>query len=1088
MIVAATAAIVLSGATEIGLIRDRAQAALAERLGPDFTVSVGKTIMLVDPALGLAIDIEAVEVVNPDGVAVLSIPRARLAVDVLALLRLRLAVTRAELSGASVELVGDPRNGYRLDGPPAAIGAGPEARGVEPPTTTVASGGFSELAVAAEEFDRLLGSIAATHAAGDLSLDLTDGSVTLRDPANGAVRHVSDIALNIRVGDESGNLEAEVSAQGAAGRWSAALKRRVGADTGQRLVSISFSHVMPGDIFPDLAVSEASASVDTPLYGSAEFVLGGGGIEGASGRLDLGAGVFRYGDSGEGILLDEATIRAHWDVAARQIIVEPSSIHIGDTGGSFTGLVQDAGGGRYVFAFESRDAILAPRDSGEEPLAAELIEFSGSADLASSMLDLDRIIIQSGQGSFAAAGRLGFTGETPSLAMAAELTPMSIATWKQMWPPFVAPGARRWAMDNMEGGHIASARFDANVPAGVLFRREQPKLEAEAFRLNLQLEDVTVRTFGGLPPVSGASGHAVLAGSTFGIDVATGVVRTPSGGAADVTAGVFAIDDVFDPTNDGVIEVQLSGSAGVIGEIANSEPFLVLDRKGLAPGDLSGKSDVAVSVRVPLDLDEVRNPGAEVDWKVVVHGTGLASRKALEGRTFSDADVTITVTRGEVRVDGTARIDGVPAAVSIAQPLSKDGAEVPGAQQAASLALDREARLRLGLDIEDIVSGTVDAQVRSLADGGEHYDLDLQRARLVIPGLGWSKGIGVPAAMKFDVLPEAGGSRIENMELSGEGFGFVGSARLRDGKGLVSASIRKFTLRPGDDVSFELSVGGGGYSIAAEGTSFDVRGVIAELKGDVEDGGDTSNVLVEAKIRKLRGFGDRAVNDAVVSFKATDGVTRRLHVSGSLRGGAVSVDYIDDTTRASLSGSAADAGAVYDFLDIYGRIGGGHLAITAERPAPTGPLAGTLSMTNFAILNEPAMEEVVSRARPRSGAKIDTTRMHVERMDAVFRYTGDEIFIDEAFLRGSAMGATFSGVFDLVRSFVSISGTYIPVYGINNAFSRVPVVGRILGGENAEGLIGVTFKVEGPIDGPRIFVNPLSAVAPGIFRKIFEYR
>ena len=145
-------------------------------------------------------------------------------------------------------------------------------------------------------------------------------------------------------------------------------------------------------------------------------------------------------------------------------------------------------------------------------------------------------------------------------------------------------------------------------------------------------------------------------------------------------------------------------------------------------------------------------------------------------------------------------------------------------------------------------------------------------------------------------------------------------------------------------------------------------------------------------------------------------------------------------------------------------------------------------MTNFAILNEPAMEQVVSRARPRSGAKIDTTRMHVEQMDAVFRYTGDELFVDEAFLRGAAIGATFNGVFDLVRSFVSMSGTYIPVYGINNAFSRVPVVGRILGGENAEGLIGVTFKVEGPIDSPRVFVNPLSAVAPGIFRKIFEFR
>jgi hypothetical protein len=34
----------------------------------------------------------------------------------------------------------------------------------------------------------------------------------------------------------------------------------------------------------------------------------------------------------------------------------------------------------------------------------------------------------------------------------------------------------------------------------------------------------------------------------------------------------------------------------------------------------------------------------------------------------------------------------------------------------------------------------------------------------------------------------------------------------------------------------------------------------------------------------------------------------------------------------------------------------------------------------------------------------------------------------------------------------------------------------------------VTFKVEGTTDEPRFFINPLSAIAPGIFRKIFEFQ
>jgi len=1081
VIVAATAAIVLSGAAEIGLIRDRIQSALAERLGPDLGVSVGRTIMRVDPELGLVIDVAAIEVTHSDGASVLSVPSVRLAVDALSLLGLEVVVTRAELTAPSLALVRSLDDGHGPGEPPPASEGAPDPM-VVGSTVPVRPGGFAQLDASVRAFDGLLRELAAAQGSAGFSLEVRDGALSLRDPTNGTVRHVSEIDVEATV-DGGGSLRAEASALGSAGRWTAAAARRVDAESGDRLISLNFAQLMPGDLFPELA-----GSVDTPLYGGVELTVGEGGTRAASARLEIGAGLVRYGDRDESSLLDEATIRARWDIAEGTIVVEPSSVHLGDTGGTFTGWVRDAGSGRYAFALQSRDAVLSPRDSWEEPLAAELIELAGSVDPPAGMLDLDRIVIQTGKGSFAAAGKLGFTGETPSFAMAAELTPMSIATWKQMWPPFLAPGAREWAFRDILGGRIASARFEAAVPAGVLFRSEHPDLEPESFRLDLRLDDVTVRTYGGLPPISAASGHAVLAGETFGFDLDSGVVRTPSGATVVVANGAFAIDDVFDPASEGVVDVRLSGSAGALGEIANAEPFRVLEQRGLAPADLSGTAEASVSLRVPLDIEEGKDPAAQVDWQVVVTGTDLGSAKPVDGRMFSDADVAIAVTKDEVTINGSARIDGIRAEVSMAQPLTGDGGDAPGSRQAASLALDREARLRLGLDIEDIVSGTVDAQVRSVPGGGERYDLDLQRARLVIPGVGWSKGIGVPATMKFDLIPEEGGSRVENMVLSGEGFGFEGSARLADDQGLVSASVTKFRLRPGDDVSIELAAEGSGYAITAEGTSFDARGVIAEMMGDVEDGGDTSNVSVKAKIRKLRGFGGRTINDAEASFTAKDGVPRALTLSGSLRGGALFVDYADDLSRASLNAGAADAGALLEYVDIYERIGGGHLAITAERPAPTGPLAGTLSVTGFAILDEPAMAEVISRARPRHGGKIDTTRMHVEQMDAVFRYTGDEIFVDEAFLRGAAMGATFNGVFDLVRSFVSMSGTYIPVYGINNAFSRVPVVGRILGGENAEGLIGVTFKVEGPVDGPRVFVNPLSAVAPGILRKVFEFR
>ena len=42
-----------------------------------------------------------------------------------------------------------------------------------------------------------------------------------------------------------------------------------------------------------------------------------------------------------------------------------------------------------------------------------------------------------------------------------------------------------------------------------------------------------------------------------------------------------------------------------------------------------------------------------------------------------------------------------------------------------------------------------------------------------------------------------------------------------------------------------------------------------------------------------------------------------------------------------------------------------------------------------------------------------------------------------------------------------MSGTFVPMYGLNNMFGQLPIVGLFLGGGSNEGLIGVTYEVVG---------------------------
>ena len=91
-------------------------------------------------------------------------------------------------------------------------------------------------------------------------------------------------------------------------------------------------------------------------------------------------------------------------------------------------------------------------------------------------------------------------------------------------------------------------------------------------------------------------------------------------------------------------------------------------------------------------------------------------------------------------------------------------------------------------------------------------------------------------------------------------------------------------------------------------------------------------------------------------------------------------------------------------------------------------------------------------------------------------------------LTGDTVGGTARGFIYTDRRQYDLTGTYVPLFGLNNAFQQIPILGPLLGGREGEGLVGVTFAVQGPLDNPVFRINPLSILLPGAFRELFEFR
>jgi hypothetical protein len=177
-----------------------------------------------------------------------------------------------------------------------------------------------------------------------------------------------------------------------------------------------------------------------------------------------------------------------------------------------------------------------------------------------------------------------------------------------------------------------------------------------------------------------------------------------------------------------------------------------------------------------------------------------------------------------------------------------------------------------------------------------------------------------------------------------------------------------------------------------------------------------------------------------------------------------------------------DAGAFFRFTDVYTRMTGGQMSIAMEPPSAENlAQQGILNVRNFAVHDEAQLERAVSNGTQRQRNAIDFSGMRIE----ITRMPG-RVALREGVVRGPLLGGTIDGLVDYTRDEVHLRGTLVPLYGPNNLLGQIPIVGLFMGGDK-EGLLGVTYEVVGRPGNPVLRINPISALAPGLLRKVFEF-
>jgi hypothetical protein len=111
-----------------------------------------------------------------------------------------------------------------------------------------------------------------------------------------------------------------------------------------------------------------------------------------------------------------------------------------------------------------------------------------------------------------------------------------------------------------------------------------------------------------------------------------------------------------------------------------------------------------------------------------------------------------------------------------------------------------------------------------------------------------------------------------------------------------------------------------------------------------------------------------------------------------------------------------------------------------------------------------------------------------DRVEVPFAYRDGLLTLDDVIAKGTLLAVTLEGTVDEDSDELDLVGVISPAYAITGLLDNIPVLRVILSGGKGEGILAMTFKIDGQIDDPSFSVNPLTLLAPGILRKIFSGR
>jgi hypothetical protein len=257
-----------------------------------------------------------------------------------------------------------------------------------------------------------------------------------------------------------------------------------------------------------------------------------------------------------------------------------------------------------------------------------------------------------------------------------------------------------------------------------------------------------------------------------------------------------------------------------------------------------------------------------------------------------------------------------------------------------------------------------------------------------------------------------------------------------------------------------------------------------------EDGGARGARALTARIGEVALRGGAAYRDVALDFQHDGDAITALSLSAmgdERKPMSVQLRPDGDADRQSVEARTDDIGKLLTGVFGIQSVRGGRGELEFDL-SPGERRMGELRAANLRVVKAPMLAKIFA-AGSLNGLADLVSGEGIEFTTALTRFEvdGGALRISEARATGPSVGVTAQGAFSLGEDRgVTLSGAVAPVYGVNSILGRAPLIGDLFVNREGEGLIALSYSVDGSTVEPRVTVNPLSALAPGVLRRMFE--